>query len=348
MKQVTRTAFDAYTSQIAKANGVKSVAVKFSATPSIAQTIENRIQESSEFLKRINFITVDEQQGEKVGINITSTIAGRTDTTASDRLTSDVHDTDFRQYDCKQTNFDTHLRYATLDAWAKFKDFQSRIRNAIIRQQALDRIMIGWNGTSAAVDTDRATYPLLQDVNIGWPKKLETEAAARYQTQGANAGEVRVGTNAGNDYKTLDSLVYDMRSNLLDPWHARDNTLICIVSSDLVDDKYFPMVDAHTGTPTESNALDLMLSAKRLGGLQVAEVPYFPSRTILITRIGNEGGSNLSIYNQEGTRRRNIEENSKRDRIENYESVNEAYVIEDLGLACAAVNIKYWDGAAWS
>ena len=42
---------------------------------------------------------------------------------------------------------------------------------------------------------------------------------------------------------------------------------------------------------------------------------------------------------QEGTRRRTVVDNAKRDRIENFESVNESYVIEDLGCAAMAENI---------
>ncbi len=341
MRNETRKKFNAYMAQVAQVNGVPDATKKFAASPSVEQTLENHIQESSAFLQMINFIGVDQQQGEKLGLSIGSTIAGRTDTDANDRLTQDPSGIDDRGYFCKQTNFDTHLGYAKLDAWAKFPNFQTRIRDMILRQQALDRIMIGWNGASAAVATDRVANPLLQDVNIGWLTKLQTEAAARYMTEGGTAGEIRVGSGpAGGDYKNLDSLVYDMRSNLLAPWHRRNSTLVVVCSSDMVDEKYFPLVETHGQTPTEVNALDLMMSNKRLGGLRVAEVPFFPERTLFISLISSGGDSNLSIYNQSGTRRRTIVDNAKRDRVENYESVNESYVIEDLTCAAAAVNIK--------
>lgn len=58
-----------------------------------------------------------------------------------------------------------NIRYQQLDAWAKYPDFQARVRDSIIVRQALDRIMIGWNGEKVAADTDLATNPLLQDVN---------------------------------------------------------------------------------------------------------------------------------------------------------------------------------------
>ncbi|WP_139768579.1 P2 family phage major capsid protein, partial [Salmonella enterica] len=41
-----------------------------------------------------------------------------------------------------------------------------------------------------------------------------------------------------------------------------------------------------------------------------------------------------------GTRRRSVIDNPKRDRVENYESVNEAYVVEDYDGACLVENIE--------
>ncbi|WP_230413956.1 P2 family phage major capsid protein, partial [Undibacterium umbellatum] len=39
-------------------------------------------------------------------------------------------------------------------------------------------------------------------------------------------------------------------------------------------------------------------------------------------------------------RRRQIVDNAKRDRIENYESSNDAYVVEDYGIAALVENIE--------
>ncbi|MES9901141.1 MAG: phage major capsid protein, P2 family [Sedimenticola sp.] len=347
MRQLTRKVFNSYLGQVAALNGIPDATQKFAAAPSVSQTMENHIQENSAFLAMVNSIGVNEQTGEKLGLSVGATIAGRTDTTTDDRETQDPSGVDDRAYFCKQTNFDTHLGYAKLDAWAKFPDFQARIRNQIVRQSALDRIMIGWNGLSAAAATNRVANPLLQDVNIGWLAKLQAEAVGRYMIEGATPGEIQVG--AGGDYANLDALVYDMRSNLLAPWHRRNTTLVVVCSSDMVDEKYFPLVEMHGNTPTEAKELDLMISNKRLGGLRVAEVPFFPERTLFITQISSGGDSNLSVYWQNDTRRRTIVDNAKRDRVENYESVNDAYVIEDLTCTCASVNIKFPNAAgnAW-
>ena len=64
-------------------------------------------------------------------------------------------------------------------------------------------------------------------------------------------------------------------------------------------------------------------------------MPFFPARGLTITTLDN-----LSIYYQRGTRRRTIVDNAKRDRIEDYQSVNEDYVIEDFDKFCMAENIK--------
>ena len=47
-------------------------------------------------------------------------------------------------------DFDTAIRYALLDAWGGHNDFQAKLRDAILKRQALDRLMIGFHGTSAA------------------------------------------------------------------------------------------------------------------------------------------------------------------------------------------------------
>lgn len=336
MRNETRVKYAAYLAAIASINGIASATEKFVAAPSVQQKLETRIQESSDFLSKVNNIGVTEQSGEKIGLGIGSTIASNTDTTAADRVPTDPTALTNELYECKQTNFDTALKYAKLDAWAKFPDFQTRIRDVILRRQALDIMMIGFNGISRAATSNRGTNPLLQDVNIGWLQKMRTNAATRVMTQIGATGKIQIGDAVAlaAGYKNLDALVFDMVNNLLDPWHREDTELVCILGRDLFADKYFPLINKVQDN-SQKIAGDLIVSQERVGGLQAVRAPFFPANKIMVTRMDN-----LSRYYQEGGRRRTIVDNAKRDQIENYESSNDAYVIEDYGLACLAENIE--------
>lgn len=334
MRNPTRLLFNAYLTQLAALNNVPSASVKFSVDPTVQQTLETKMQESSAFLQQINLIGVTEQSGEKLGLGIGSTVASTTNTATTDRTPIDPTNLDNAGYVCTQTNFDTAIKYSKLDAWAKFKDFETRLRDLIITRQALDRIMIGWNGTSRAATSDRAAKPLLQDVNIGWLQKMRANAAARVMNTGSkSAGHVQIG--ATGDYATLDAAVYDAVNNLIEPWYREDTELVVLLGRDLLADKYFPLVNS-TQPATEQIATDLIVSQKRVGGLGAVRVPFFPAGTLMITRLDN-----LSLYFQEGGRRRTVIDNPKRDQIENYESSNDAYVIEDYGMAGVIENIQF-------
>lgn len=337
LSTIGRQAFNAYLAQQAALNGLAVDDLRggqaFNVTPTVQQTLIDKQRESSDFLTRINITGVSEQSAQKLGLGIGNTLASRTDTTQSDRLTQDAHTLGVDEYLCKQTNSDTHVRYALIDQWAKFADFQIRLRNHIIAQQARDRIMIGFNGLTAAPNTNRADNPLLQDVNIGWLQQIRLNAEEQVFDGAGDPTKIVIG--AGGDYGNLDALVYDAAHRFLPTWVHGDPGLVAIVGGGLLHDKYFPFVDREE-KPTEKLALDVILSKTELGGFGAVKAPYVPEGTILLTRFDN-----LSIYEQDGTRRRAVVDNAKRDRIETYESVNEAYVVEDYEKAVLIENIEF-------
>jgi P2 family phage major capsid protein len=183
-----------------------------------------------------------------------------------------------------------------------------------------------------AATTNRTTNPLLQDVNKGWLQQYREHAPARVMTGGAVAGKVVIG--ATGDYKNIDALIYDAVSSLIDPWFRKDPSLVVVLGRELVHDKYFPLVNKDQPA-TEKLATDIILSQKRAGGLPLAEVPYIPDGAILITSL-----KNLSLYWQFGGRRRYIKEEPEANRIANYESSNDAYVVEDYGFGCLIENVE--------
>lgn len=338
MRTNTRVVFNAYASQLATLNGAPAGARSFTVAPTVEQTLIDRVQESADFLRLVNMPLVDQQAAQVLGLGTSGPVAGRTDTDTKDRAPRNVIGMTAREYLCRQTNYDTFTRYATLDAWAKFPDFQARMRNHVTKQVARDRLMVGFNGTSAAADTDPVANPLLQDVNIGWLEGIRTGAPERVLS-GA-----KIGAQAGADYRTLDALVFDAVNSLLEPWYRDDPDVVVIVGRTLLTDKYLGIINsADVDAPTEKAALSTLLLNKSLGAKPAQAVPYFPDRSILIT-----SPSNLSIYTQSGTVRRTIEDVPKRDRVVDYLSMNEAYVVEDLG-ACALIeDLLLWDGEAFA
>ncbi|EEH3380855.1 phage major capsid protein, P2 family [Salmonella enterica] len=351
MKQKTKFAFNAYLMQLARLNNVpvEELSSKFTVDPSVQQTLEDQIQQSAAFLTLINIMPVSEQSGQLLGLGVGSTIAGTTDTTTKEREATDPTLMADVEYKCEQTNFDTVLTYAKLDLWAKFQDFQLRIRNAIIQRQALDRIMIGFNGVKRSKTSDRAANPMLQDVNKGWLQKVREDApdcvmGSTTKDGVTTAGSVKVGKKASElaegGYENLDALVMDAVNELIDPIFQDDDGLVVVCGRELLADKYFPLVNKDQDN-NQKLAADLIISQKRMGGLQAVRAPFFPANALMITRLDN-----LSIYWQEDTRRRAVIDNPKRDRIENFESVNEAYVVEDYRCVALVENIEHGDFSA--
>jgi len=337
MRTETRTQFNQFTRRVAELNKVEAATLSFSVEPTVQQTMEQRMQESSAFLSSINMPGVIDLKGEKIGVGVNGTIAGRTDTSGdAERVPADVTALDSYGFECVQTNYDTAIPYARLDAWARQKNFQTVLRDAIIKRQALDRIMIGFNGTSIAKTTNRAANPLLQDVNKGWLQKYREHAAKRVMAKGKADGVVKVG-GADKDYANLDALVMDVVSNLIDPWHQQDPGLVVVLGRNLVHDKYFPIIDKDNA-PTEQLAADLVLGTKRIGGLQPVIVPFMPADALIVTSLDN-----LSLYWQIGGRRRYIEEQPAKNRVANFESSNDDYVVEDYGRGAVVENIKVGD-----
>ncbi|MGK4472136.1 phage major capsid protein, P2 family [Yersinia enterocolitica] len=341
MRNETRDKWDEYLSAQARLNSLPldRVTKQFTVAPGVAQTLENKIQEASDLLKRINVHVVPEQEGQRVGIGVSGPIANRnTSNTVRREPNSPETIEDNGTYRCEQTNSDTYISYARLDAWAGKRDFKNRVTNQIILRRALDRIMVGFNGTSVAAKSDFATNPLLQDVNIGWLQKYRLFSPQRVM------GDVSVSTRDEENklitkgaYGNLDALAFDAVNSLIDPWYQDDTGLIVICGRKLLADKYFPVLNTVSGSNPHTEALagQMLVSQKQIGGMQTYRAPYFPANAMMITTF-----ENLSIYVQEGTHRRTIKEEPEFNRVTTYESDNEAFCIEDYGLGCLIEGIK--------
>lgn len=336
MQNDTRIKFDKFKKRVAELNGIDDASVIFTVEPSVSQRLEERVQQSSEFLKKINVEFVDAQEGDKVGIGVSGTIAGTTDTSSTDRNPSDISSLNDFKYRCEQTNYDTSLPYSKLDAWRHKPAFQTLLRDALNKRKGLDRIMIGFNGVKREKTSDRIKNKLLQDVNKGWLQHYREDAPRNVMRGGKTDGIITIG-ETDCDYKNLDALVFDAVETLIDPVFSEDPELVILCGRGLLHDKYFPIVNG-ADKNTEKAAGRLLLANKSIGELPAYRVPYFPKGAALITTF-----SNLSLYIQRGTARRRIVDNSKRDCIEDYQSTNEAFVVENYDAGCLIENIKIKD-----
>jgi len=345
MQTATRLKFNQYVGQLAQLNNIDaSLTVipgelkQFAVAAVIEQRLQAKLQLTSDFMSRINVVPVAAQQGQRVGVGVNRSLASRTDTAAghrrnvSDPTTSDVID----QYFCKKTDYDYSWGYTLLDAWSHRPEFQQLVRDAVLVQKAEDIITIGFNGVDAAVETNRNTYPLLQDVNWGWLYKMRTYAGARVMSHGSkDSAKVYVSDTGNADYVNLDALVFDAIGNLLHERFRTSTDLVVIVGSDLVQEKYFKIISAAGDKATEQVARDVIMSSRNLGGKPTMQVPFFPANAIMITSL-----KNLSYYWQTGSARRAVKDEPEYDRIANYESINDAFMVEEYGKACLIENIQ--------
>lgn len=345
MLTATRLKFNAYVGQLARLNGLDpSLAAipgelkEFTVAPSIEQRLQAKLRVVSDFMGRINSVPVVNQQGSRVGVGVSRSLASRTNRAAGNRRTptdpraSDAVD----QYFCKKTDYDYAWGYELLDAWAHRPEFQQLCRDAVLAQKAEDIITIGFNGIEAAVETDRDANPLLQDVNWGWLYKMRTYAPARVMAHGdLDAEHIYVAEEGAADYVNLDALVFDAIQNLIHERYRTATDLVVIVGSELVHEKYFKIVSVAGDKATEQVARDVLMSSRQIGGKPTLQVPFFPGDAILVTSL-----KNLSYYWQIGSARRAVIDNPSMDQIDNFESINDAFMIEEYGKAALLENIR--------
>ncbi|BAP43920.1 P2 family phage major capsid protein [Pseudomonas sp. StFLB209] len=323
---------------IAETYGVETASRMFNVEPSVAQELNDAITHQADFLERINIVMVTEIKGQKVFLGTNGPVTGRTNVKTTDREAVDVSSLDDDTYELSPTESDVSLSYAKIDAWAKFPEFHAKYSAAVQRQIALDRIMVGFHGTHAAQQTDRIQYPMLQDVNKGWLQQLREKAPAQVMSSGKVAGKVTMG--AGGDYANLDALVHDAKQ-LVDERLRDAGDLIAIIGSDLLAADKAKLYAKQGSTPTEKERIESAQVIATYGGLPSFSVPYFPANAVKVTSFDN-----LSIYVQDSSWRKQTVDNPKRSRVEDYNSRNEGYVIEQLEKAGLIENVEVLEDAA--
>ncbi|HCR3021476.1 TPA: phage major capsid protein, P2 family [Serratia marcescens] len=342
MENITRELFDQYISRQAQLSRVSpaAVAAKFAVDPTVQQKLEAAAQESDSFLSKINVFGVTQQIGQKVLIGSKGPLAGVNNSTTTRRNPADNSKMEPYDYMCRKVNYDYGISYEQLDAWAHQPNFQPLISSAMARQMSLDRIMIGFNGTSYADPSNRAANPLLQDCGIGFLEKIRKEAPHRVIsniTVTSRDEDNKIITKG--TYGNVSAAVYDAKNSLMDEWHKRNPDNVVILAGDLLTTSNFPAINAmsQTNPNTEMLAGQLIVAQERVGNMPTFIAPFFPVNGILITPF-----KNLSIYYQRGGLRRTIKEEPEYNRVATYQSSNDDFVVEDYG------NVAFIDGITFA
>ncbi|MDO6426229.1 phage major capsid protein, P2 family [Thalassotalea sp. 1_MG-2023] len=344
MKAKTSQLFTAIMVGLASNYGTASMSTQFSVEPTVEQNLYDAMYESAEFLQQINTAMVDDIVGQSVIMSVDGGVTGRAgveDNPSNTRQTKDVSGLEKREYRCYPVECDVHLTWQKMDQWSKFPDFLQRYRNHVKQAIALDIIKVGFNGTSAANVTDLASNPMLQDVNIGWLQLVRRDASERAISEGANAGEIRIGE--GGDYENLDQAVHDALQAI--PEHKRTN-MIAIIGDELLANDKNKLYAKQAHTPSEKTKIELEQVIDTYGGLRTYKVPFFPARGILVTSFDN-----LSHYIQSGSTRTHIKDVPEKKRVEDYQSRNDCFYVEDLEkivfFESANVKVPNAAGNAW-
>lgn len=337
MNEKTRLRFDKdVLAALAEGYSVRDVSRQFAIAPSIAQTLNDKIVEQSTFLPQINILPVDELKGENILGYAKSPVTSRTDTSTAtgERRPKDVLGLGKYGYELVKTDSDVAIRYATIDSWAKFPDLADRYARYVQERIAADRELIGWYGTSVAANTDLAVNEMLQDVNKGWLQYMRDNMPENVLSEGGTAGKIRIGQ--GGDFSCLDVLINDLVEGI--PYYMQKN-LVALIGRDLVVRERAILFEAVQGIPTEKQAMESF--ANKFGGYSWQTPSFFPARGLVITPLAN-----LSVYHQETSWRRKIEDNAKKDQYEDYMSRNEGYVVEvpEAFVAIEFNNVQLPDG----
>ncbi|MFV5516728.1 phage major capsid protein, P2 family [Acinetobacter gerneri] len=334
----TRKKFNSYKADIARANNVENVNETFAVAPAPTQKIISAYQEAADFLKKINFYQVDNASGQKIGLQVGTSVASTTDTRTQPRKPTAVGSLDLLdEYLCTQTNYDVAYYWNLINTWRHFPEFKQKLQQLVTKTIALDKLCIGWNGVYRAPSSDRIANPMLEDVKKGWLQKIRENAPEQCFPGSNFFGDGKFYNMVGQTtdrFKNLDAFVESAIDTFI-PRQHRSSGLVAIVGSGLMSSKYLPILNTyHTYQPTEMIAAKTLYATKELGSLQAMYVPKFPERTILITT-----PDNLSIYMQNGTLVRSIQVQPEWDRDVDFQSVNEDFVVEDYSKCALLENI---------
>ncbi|WP_394327287.1 P2 family phage major capsid protein, partial [Pseudomonas amygdali] len=183
-----------------------------------------------------------------------------------------------------------------------------------------------------AINADVAEQELNAFEAGPWLQIAREQIPEQVLKEGKVAGKVTLGE--GGDYANLDALVHDTKQ-MVDERVRDGGDLIAIIGSDLLAADKAKLYAKQGDLPTEKERIEDAQVIATYGGLPSFSVPFFPVNAVVVTSFDN-----LSIYFQDSSWRKQTIDNPKRSRVEDYNSRNEGYVIEQLEKFAMTENVE--------
>lgn len=301
--------------------------------PAVQQRLDTAIQESSDFLKRVNMVGVPDLKGEKLEMDIKGPVSGRV-ARRGPRPKKDPVNIDASRYELNEVQRDVEITWRRLDTFrGSFRDFYKKWRTLVVKQRAHDILMTAWNGQFVNPITDLEAYPELQDNAIGWIQQVMNHAPEKILglKEDGSADEIRVGPGAGdNGFENMDELVMAL-NGLIHKTQRGRNDIHAICGDDLVTDSYLKMYASFV-EPEQKPMIDLYITGNRFGRRPIAESAHFPQRGVFLTPF-----KNLSRYTQLGSLRMKVKDDDESMALFDYYYAYEDFPVE-MFETVAAVN----------
>ncbi|MCG7499365.1 phage major capsid protein, P2 family [Vibrio sp. Of7-15] len=335
MLNATSTQYlEAYCQAVAKAAGVEDASKQFNITPVMETKLRQAIVESDAFLNRISNILVDQIKGQVIDVGDSGLLTGRV---KDGRFTASL-DQSGNTYELFETDSGAHINWITMTIWANSGgkgQWTKLMNNAITRNFALDKLRIGFHGTSVAGEnTDPVANPMGQDVNKGWLQLAKEKASSQVLL---SAKLDPTGTTP-ESYKNLDSLVNDLVNTTIHEVHQGDPDLIVLIGRNLVAAEQHRLLES-AEVPTEHKAAQSL--AKTVAGKTVYTPPFFPPNSIWVTNL-----TNLQILTQKGTQWRKSRNEEDRKRFETSYLRMEGYAVGNYHKFAAIEDVTVVEAAA--
>lgn len=314
-----RSYLNAYLDGLASSNGVSSTERYFALSDPKEMRLRDAMLESNDFLSMIVVEDVDQIAGQVVNVGNPGLFTGRK---AEGRFRRKVG-VDGNTYTLKETDSGAALTYQMLSVWANAgseDEFFNRMQAFTNKSFSLDMLRIGFNGKSAADNTEPKDNPNGEDVNIGWHEIVRDYNAKQIVTDAVTLGK-------GSDFSSLDAMASALINTLIPQEFRNDPRLTVLVGADLVAAEQYRLYQA-ADRPTEKIAAQMLSDS--IAGRKAMVPPFFPGKRMAITMLDN-----LHIYTQRGTRYRKAEFSDDRKQFENSYLRMEGYAVETPELYAA-------------